>query len=139
MSAAPAAEALPTTVPLGGNAYITQSRNKPDETIDDTGLHNWDSPYTTISTYVDVMQPGDLQVSLVGSLSGSTQSTVKVSIGDQSQTIALAPAGVAGTVFPVGTVRINQPGYVKIDLQGVSNNGGYFGDISGLQLDGTAS
>ena len=137
--AASAAKALPTTVPLGGNAYITQSKNKPDESIDDTGLHNWDSRYTTISIYVDVLQPGDLRVSLVGGLFGSTQSTVKVSVGGQSQTVTLAPAGVANTVFPVGTFRVSQPGYVKIDLQGVSNNGGYFGDISGLQLDGTAT
>ena len=127
------------SVPLGGNAYITQSKNNPDEVIADTGLHNWDSADTTISTYVDVLQPGDLQVSLVGGLFGSTQSTVKVSINGQSQTVALTPAGVANTVFPVGTFTIGQPGYVKIDLQGVANDGGYFGDISALQLDGSAT
>jgi hypothetical protein len=138
-SCASALHATTWSVPLGGNAYITQSKNKPDETIDGTGLHNWDSAATTISTYVDVLQPGDLRVSLVGGLFGSTQSTVKVSIGAQSQTVALAPAGVANTVFPAGTFTIDQPGYVKIDLQGVSNDGGYFGDISALQLDGSAT
>lgn len=131
--------ATASTVPLGGNAYITQSKNKPDEVISGTGLHNWSSADTTISVYVDVLQPGDLQVSLVGGLFGSTQSTVKVSVGAQSQTISLAPAGAANTVFPVGAFAIEQPGYVKIDLQGVSNDGGYFGDISALQLDGTAT
>jgi len=138
-SCASALHATPWNVPLGGNAYITQSKNKPDESIHNTGLHNWDSSSTTISTYVDVLQPGDLRVSLVGGLFGSTQSTVKVSIGDQSKTISLAPAGIANSVFPAGTFTINQPGYVKIDLQGVSNDAGYFGDISALQLDGSAT
>lgn len=136
---ASSANAAPAVVPLGGNAYITQAQNKPDESIDNGGLHNWDSSKTTISTYVDVLQPGELQVSLVGGLFGSTRSTVKVSIGDQSETVALAPAGVANSVFPVGTFTIDQPGYVKIDLQGISNDGGYYGDISALQLEGSAT
>ncbi len=131
--------AATTVVPLGGNAYITQSKNNPDETIDGTGLHNWDSSSTTISTYVDVRQPGALQVALVGGLFGASSSTVRVTIGDQSHTVALTPTGSGNSVFPAGTFAISQPGYVKIDLQGLTKAGGYFGDISGIQLDGSAT
>jgi hypothetical protein len=31
------------------------------------------------------------------------------------------------------------PGYVKVDLQGVSKDGGYFGDVSALKVTTTAT
>ncbi|MBV8605763.1 MAG: DUF5077 domain-containing protein [Pelomonas sp.] len=135
---AAAAQAAPVSVPLGGNAFLTAA--PADASIDDTGLHNWTSPRTTISTYVDVRQVGNLQVALVGGVFGSNYSLVKVSVdGRQALTVPLAPAGVAGAVFPVGTFYIERPGYVKIELQGVKKDGGYFGDISALQIDGAAA
>lgn len=126
-----------TVVPLGGNAYITQPSSAADESIDDTGLHNWTSPQAVISTYVYVQQAGDLQLSLAGLLSGASHSQVKVSIGSQSNTVDLYSTG--SSPFPAGSYYIGQPGYVKIDLQGISTDGSYFGDISDLQIDGAAA
>jgi hypothetical protein len=131
--------ATPVVVPLGGNAFLTQTSNVFDEGIYDDGLHNWDSPNTVISVYFHAAQAGSVDVALVGGLFDSTQSTVQVSVGSQIRQVALSPAGVGGTIFPVGTFQISAPGYVKIDLQGVSKNGSYFGDISGVQIDGTAA
>lgn len=131
------AQTAPTQVPLGGNAYITIVSPSGDELIDDNGLHNWDSTQAVISTYFDVQQAGQLDLSLIGSLSGASHSTVKVSIGHQSHLVNLSSTGTAP--FSAGTFTVDKPGYVKVDLQGVSTDGGYYGDISNLQIGGSAT
>lgn len=102
------------TVPLGGNAYITRTSQANDEVITDTGLHNWDSSKAIISVYFDVQQAGELQLSLVGTLSGASHSTVKISIGEQTRLVQISMVGP--TVIPVGTFTIRKPGYVKVNL-----------------------
>ncbi|MET0581535.1 MAG: DUF5077 domain-containing protein [Pseudoxanthomonas sp.] len=126
-----------TTVPFGGNAYITKTAPAAEELIDDTGLHNWTSSKAVISTYVYIQQPGTLQLSLAGSLDGASHSRAKVTTGGQSKTVDLYSTG--SSPFPVGSYYIARPGYLKIDLQGISTDGGYYGDISGLQIDGPAA
>lgn len=136
-SAALARAAEPTVVPLGGNAYVTRPSPASDEVVTDTGLHNWDSSKAVVSVYFDVQQPGELQLSLVGALNGAGHSAVKVSIGHQARLVRLALD--SPPVIPVGSFRIHKPGYVKVDLQGVATDGGYYGDISGLQVAGSAT
>jgi hypothetical protein len=126
-----------STVPLGGNAYVTHPSPAGDETITDTGLHNWDSPKAVVSVYFDVQQAGELNLALVGALNGGSHSAIKVSIGDQTRFVKLS--SVAPPTIPVGNFTIRKPGYVKVDLQGISTDGGYFGDISGLQIAGSAT
>jgi hypothetical protein len=135
--AAPAAQAASNTVPLGGNAYITQASPTANETITDTGLHSWNSDKAIVSVYFDVQQAGELQLSLVGSLNGASHSTVKVTVGGQSHLVNLSSTTPAP--FPVGSFTIDKPGYVRVDLQGISTDGGYYGDISDLQIDGSAT
>lgn len=130
------AQAL-STVPLGGNAYVTTASKRASEVITDTGLHNWTSPQAVISTYFYVEQPGALDISLSGTLAGTSHAQVKVSLGGQAHTVDLYSTGTSP--FPAGTFLVNEPGYVKVDLQGISTDSGYFGDISGLQIDGVAS
>ncbi len=126
-----------TTVPLGGNAFITQPSSSATELIDDTGLHNWNSSQAVISVYFDVKQAGSLSLALAGSLNGASSSTVKVSVAGQSHLVNLS--GTSAGPFGAGTFTVAQSGYVKVDLQGVTTNGGYYGDISGLQIDGSAT
>lgn len=126
-----------TTVPLGGNAYVTHAAPTRDETISDSGLHNWDSSKAVISTYFDVRQAGELRLALVGTLGGAGHSTVKVSIGDQSHLVQLSSTSPGP--FAAGSFTIDHPGYVRVDLQGVTTDGGYYGDISALEVSGSAT
>ncbi len=132
-----AAQAATSTVPLGGNAFITQPSSSANELINDTGLHNWNSSQAVISVYFDVKQGGNLSLALAGSLAGASSSTVKVTVAGQSHLVNLSSTS-AGP-FDAGTFTVSQPGYVKVDLQGVTTNGGYYGDISGLQIGGSAT
>jgi hypothetical protein len=125
------------TVPLGGNAFITHATPKATELVVDAGLANWTDPSTVVSTYFYPRAAGALHVALVGSLNGATSSTVKVSIGDSAYRVTLG--GSAQKTYDVGTVYLAQPGYIKVELQGISKKGDNFGDISAIQVSGSAT
>jgi len=137
LSGTAAAQDATNTVPLGGNAYVTRPSPVADELIDDTGLHNWDSNKAVVSVYFDVKQPGDLKLALVGTLGGASHSTVKVSVGCQSRLVDLS--STSGGPFDAGSFTVSKPGYVRVDLQGVATDGGYYGDITSLQVSGSAT
>ncbi|KAF9473097.1 hypothetical protein BDN70DRAFT_886215 [Pholiota conissans] len=124
---------MPTsTVALGGNAFLTTLPAGAVEYISDAGLGSWTNANTICSTYFRMASAGSVNVGLNAYLEGSTASTTKVIINGKTFTVRLA--GTTPKTFPVGTVNVAAPGYVKVDLQGVSKNGGYFGDVSGLSV-----
>ncbi|MFZ6817919.1 DUF3472 domain-containing protein [Undibacterium sp. Ji22W] len=134
---APPATAYNATVNLGGNAFITSAGTGAGEIINDNGLANWTNASTITSVYFRLTQTGQLKLGLVARLSGSTASTVKVSINGTAYNVNLS--GSNSKTYDVGTVNIAAPGYVRVDLQGVSKNGGYFGDVSAVKIAGTAA
>jgi len=140
VSGEPSSQVTPPTyttlVPLAGNGYITKAVSDSTEEINDSGLANWTHPQTVASVYFRLRVPGQYRFALVGSLNGSTASSVKVAINGQSFTVNLS--GGTSRSFDAGTVTIASPGYVKVDLQGISKDGGYFGDISALEISGAS-
>lgn len=134
---APLATVYNATVPLGGNAFITASAANASEVIGDGGLGNWTDAATVTSVYFRLAQAGTLKIGVVASLNGATSSKVKVSINGSPFTINLS--GSASKTYDVATVNIPAAGYVKVDLQGVSKVGGYFGDVSAIKIAGTAA
>lgn len=134
---APPASTYNATVNLAGNAFITNAVSGAGEIINDNGLANWTNATTVTSVYFRLAQAGQLKLGLVARLSGSTASTVKVSINGTAFNVNLS--GSNSKTYDVGTFNISAPGYVKVDLQGVSKNGGYFGDVSALKIAGSAA
>ncbi|KAJ2915885.1 hypothetical protein MD484_g4517, partial [Candolleomyces efflorescens] len=121
------------TVALGGNAFLTTLPAGAVESISETnGLGNWTNANTICSVYFRMGSAGSVTVGLNAYLAGSTASTVRVTINGTAFTVQLA--GTTPKTYPVGTVNVAAAGYVKVDLQGVSKNGGYFGDVSGLNV-----
>ncbi|KAI0790460.1 nematoblast specific protein [Abortiporus biennis] len=125
-----------STVALAGNAFLTTVPAGAVEVINDNGLANWTNPNTICSVYFRVSSAAQVVVGLNAYLAGSSNSTVKVTVNGTAFTIQLA--GTAPQTYSVGTVNIPAPGYVTVALQGVSKNGGYFGDVSGLSVTTTA-
>lgn len=136
-SMSPPATTYKATVNLAGNAFITNAGIGAGELINANGLANWTNASTITSVYFRLAQTGQLKLGLVARLSGSTASTVKVSINGTAFNVNLS--GANSKTYDVGTVNITAPGYVKVDLQGVSKNGGYFGDVSAVKIAGTAA
>lgn len=121
------------TVGLGGNAFITA--NGGAELINSTGLHNWTSANAITSVYFRLGLTGNLTVALKATVpSGSSNIKVTVNGTAFNKTIS----GTAATTYTIGTVNITSAGYVKVDIQGVSKTGSYFGDVSDLIISGPA-
>ncbi|KZV93959.1 hypothetical protein EXIGLDRAFT_716591 [Exidia glandulosa HHB12029] len=62
--------------------------------------------------------------------------TIRVTLNGTAFTVNLA--GTSAKTYSVGTVDVSAPGYVRVDLQGVTKDGGYFGEVSGLTVTTTA-
>jgi hypothetical protein len=135
--AATSATVYNATLALAGNAFITSAPANASEIINDSGLANWTNASTVTSAYFRLSPTGQLKLGLVASLNGSTASTVKVTINGTPFLVNLS--GKTSKTYDVGTVNITTPGYVKVDLQGSSKTGGYFGDVSGLSIAGSAT
>ncbi len=120
------------TVALAGNGFITTESPNASEIINSNGLANWNNANTIASIYFRMSSAGSVTVGLNAYLAGSNNSTVRVTVHGTAFTVNLA--GTTPKTYPVGTVSVSAPGYVKVDLQGVSKDGAYFGVVSGLSV-----
>ncbi|WP_323143357.1 DUF3472 domain-containing protein [Massilia phyllosphaerae] len=145
MAAAPLlAHAADAVVALAGNAFITSAAPNAAEVITSNGLGNWTSASTVTSTYFRVAAspncsrscPASVTVSLNARLAGSNNSTVRVSVNGVPFDVKLS--GNVNKNYAVGTLIV-PAGYVKVDLQGVSKDGGYFGDVSSIGVSTNAT
>lgn len=139
-TATPPEETPPATniaVPLAGNAYITQLPAGAAEEITDNGLGNWTNKESIISTYFSTGQTGQLNLAIKAKVLPTGSSVVSVSINGLAFTINMA--GSEYKTYFAGTVNITTPGYVKVDLKGVSKAGSYFADVSAIMIGGTAT
>jgi hypothetical protein len=127
-----AASGTTSTVALAGNAFITAAPAGATEIITDRGLGDWTSAGTITSVYFRVASAGAVTVALDAVLAGSKNSTIRVTVDGTPFTVKLADTSSKSVA--VGTVNVAAPGYVKVDLQGVSKDGGYFGDVSALRV-----
>ncbi|PPQ80112.1 hypothetical protein CVT25_001481 [Psilocybe cyanescens] len=120
------------TVAFAGNAFITTASAGASEVINDNGLANWNNASTITSAYFRMASAGSVTIGLNAYLAGSNNSTVKVTVNGTAFTVQLA--GTTPKTYPVGTVNVAAQGYVKVDLQGVTKDGAYFGYVSGLSV-----
>lgn len=123
------------TVALAGNAFITSAGAGATEIINGNGLANWTSPNTVTSAWFRMAQAGTATIGLDAKLSGSSGSKVRVTINGTPFDVNLS--GGATKTYGVGTLNL-PAGYIKVDLPGISKNGGYFGDVSGLRVTTTS-
>ena len=122
-------------IPVQGNSFVTQSVAGATETIGST-LSNWKNNTSVISTYFKVGQAGKLNLAIKGSVI-SGKSVVKLTVNGTSFEVTLS--GTTAAVYPAGIVDITTPGYVKVDLQGVSKDGVTFAEVSDIMVGGTAA
>jgi len=127
-----AADTTTITVPLGGNGWPNKGAKAK---IDNAGLSNWTEASDKISVYVRVEKPGDMNIALKMLVPIGT-STVLVSAGATALTKKVSNRDTA--IIGFGHVAIKSPGYVKIDLSGMTKNGSVFGVVSDVVLSGAA-
>lgn len=121
-------------VPLYGNAYLTAGEAR-DLRIDGEGLRGWSDRAQVVSVYFAVAEPGDLALALVGRNDGSP-AAIEACVG--GKTFGIDVRNAATAAIPVGTVSIERPGYVRVDLRGVACRS-HFGTYEALRLSGPAA
>ncbi|MDR4892907.1 MULTISPECIES: DUF3472 domain-containing protein [unclassified Chryseobacterium] len=124
------------SVPVAGNSFLTVKPSGASEVITSTNLGNWTNSNTVISTYFRVSNTGTLNLGLKASVPSGT-SVVKITVGNISKNMTLT--GSSNKEYTVGDFTVSTPGYVKVDLQGVSKTGGYFADVTDITFSGAAS
>jgi hypothetical protein len=86
------------------------------EVINSDGLANWNNANTITTAYFRMASAGSVTVGLNAYLAGSNNSSVKVTIHGTAFTVQLA--GTTAKTYPVGTVNVTAPGYVKVEHAG---------------------
>ena len=119
--AAAADEGVATwSVPLAGNAYVTRG--------DGAGPGGrWDQPDTVVSVYFHVDRPAELMLALNARL---PQGSSKIRATVAGETFAVDLEG--DRIAPLGKIRVEKAGYVRVDLQGVERTGPVFAGAGDL-------
>ncbi len=144
-SAAAAMAGLPATkaasadavVALAGNAFVTRADAGATEVINNNGLANWTSANTVTSIWFRMAAAGNATLSLDASLTGSKTSRIRVTANGTPFDVNLARGGTR--TYAVGSINVPAAGYVRVDLQGISKSGSYYGDVSALRVNTTTA
>lgn len=126
--------AAPINIPLGANAYLTQHVDGAE--INDDGISQWKDQSTIISSWIRVNQKGKINLS-IRAKAFTADTKLEVTIANKNYPINLS--GKDWAIVPVAdNIEINQTGYLRIDIRGISKSGECFADLSDLVMDGTA-
>lgn len=129
---------LTLAIPMGGNAFVTNGSSGA-EILDNSnyGLRNWTSLSALVSTYFKVTQSGTLHLGIRGYVTTGT-SVVRLTVNGQSFDVTMT-GGAPAKDYYAGAVQIAAPGYVKVDLQGISKTSTYIGNMTDILIGGTAA
>jgi len=124
-------------VALAGNGFVTSADAGSTEVINNNGLANWTSANTVTSIWFRMAAAGNATLSLDASLSGGKTSKIRVTANGTPFDITLTKGRTK--TYAVGTINVPAAGYVRVDLQGISKSGSYFGDVAALRVNTTTT
>ena len=116
-------------VPVGGNSWTINGAK-----ITNQGLINWSSTSTKVKTYIYLPQTGTLNLSI--NMNPGGKNILKITVQNISKEVMVE--GSEEKEFYIGKWEHVQPGYVMIELQGVSRSADNFGTVSSFGITGTS-
>lgn len=114
------------TIPLGGNAWV----NEPAE-ITDSGLIKWSDVRNVTSIYFRTDMPQTFHLSLRLRV---PEGKSKISLSSGNTRYARQVSNANFDAITIGTLMVTKPGYVKVDLTGISKTGAIFADVTDLLI-----
>lgn len=123
-SASAFAQTSSLEIGMSGNSYVTRQHD--GARITDRGLTRWTDPKSVVSVYFYLHESTTADLSLLA----KGHSEIKVSYGKKHFKVRLDFDDF--TQVPVGRISVSKPGYVRIDLQGLSMEGNSFGEVKQL-------
>ena len=129
----PAVAQNESVVTLSGNAYITSGQTAfIDE--DHSAIRNWNDKETVISFYFRTIESGNMDIAL----QAKGKSRIEVSLLGKKKKVTLNSETLSR--IELGTFKVKNPGYIKMDIRGVKiNEGSDFGSIESVIVGGNAS
>jgi len=124
------------SIPLFGNTYITAGQRTPD-IINENGIIAWGNSEMVFSLWFKASNPGDLNIYLRAKNDAKDKSKVKISVEGFPNEINIS--GETWSVVPVGKVKVDKAGYIRIDIQGLEKSGKSFGSISDVIISGISA
>ena len=129
----PAVAQNESVVTLSGNAYITSGQTAfIDE--DHSAIRNWNDKETVISFYFRTIESGNMDIAL----QAKGKSRIEVSLLGKKKKVTLNSETLSR--IELGTFKVKNPGYIKMDVRGVKiNEGSDFGSIESVIVGGNVS
>lgn len=134
----PKTDGIESVVTLSGNAYVTAApKGEPNGEypafIDDRHgeVRNWNSTETVISYYFKAEKSGNMNIAL----EAKGHSQIEVSLLGKNKKVKLDSDTLVRV--KVGSFKVKEPGYVKMDIRGVKINEGHsFGNVAAVVVGG---
>lgn len=120
-------------VALAGNGFVTKADAGSTEVINNSGLANWTSASTVTSIWFRMSGAGHATLSLDASLTGSKTSKIRVTANGTPFDLTLTKGKTK--TYAIGNINVPAAGYVRVDLQGISKSGSYYGEVSALRVN----
>ncbi|MBO5655505.1 MAG: DUF5077 domain-containing protein [Rikenellaceae bacterium] len=112
-------------LPFQGNTYVTQMDNHTNENAaavigTRSGLvRNWNTEDVVLSLYFKTSVAGNFNLSIkAANPEGTEESTLAFTYGGKTRKVTVV--GSEMTDYCVGKFKVAKPGYVKVDIQGLS-------------------
>ncbi|MFR9523505.1 MAG: DUF3472 domain-containing protein [Rikenellaceae bacterium] len=128
---------VPVFIPFEGNTYCRYPEGGSIiSTTTGAFTSTWmNSAYIT-SSYFKVNTTGDLKIGVLAS-NAAGSGTVRFTVNDIDYDIYIS--GPVEKVYSITSIPITEPGYVRIDMQGIDRSTTYFADIQGFRIGGEPS
>lgn len=124
---------LAIQVPLAGNTYVQNATGRA-RVLTNNGIEGWRQPEIRFDTYLRINQPGTVRLAL--NAKTDSKSTVQLTLNGQSKTVTIN--GNTLQPYEAGAWQVNDTGYIKITLSGLTKAGDRFADVSSYTISGTA-
>lgn len=116
-------------VPLLGNAYMVASVQGAPDKIGREGMQDWKSSETVFSIWFHIDSVSELQLAIEMDV---TEGESVLKVNSEGHTFKIEVNSGKKQLVEVGTIKPLKPGYIRVDIQGISRSGAEFGKISEL-------
>jgi len=120
-------------IPLEGNSW-TEDIN--DNVFTYQGMANWSKSSTIIITYFKTSHTGEIKIGLVGKVDQG-KSALSFTMNGKTSEKELTNTTI-DTIY-VGNFEVTEPGYQKLQIQGISKEAAQFAKITSILITGEAT
>lgn len=124
-------------VPLAGNAFITAGQAGVAEISGRNGLVKWSSDKEVTSVYFRAQKAGKLLLKLKAKSEGNGKSKIEIAALGKKAIVDVEGAEISETA-PL-LIDVKSPGYVQVNLKGISKSGRNFANVTELLVSGDAA